>query len=142
MARVKDKDLGFARIMRELAIWRATTVTIGFDNEEANDRAIFNEFGTVHITSRPFMRSAIDTNLEKIGKKQEELLRDVVNRTKTGKEAAEVYGAFLVELVRARLLTARAWAKPLKASTVAAKGHSTPLRDTDLMLDSITFTLS
>ena len=70
MAGVIDRDLGFNRIMRDLERLNGTEVVAGMlrDSGKAKngasyvDIAAWNEYGTGHIPSRPFIRISADTN--------------------------------------------------------------------------------
>ena len=98
------------------------------------DIALWNEFGTEHIPSRPFLRKSVDENKAKID--------DMINRTAgmllSGQPLQRVLnqmGSFQVGLVRKKIVEGSY--VPNAASTIRKKHSNQPLIDTGRMRGSV-----
>lgn len=146
MARVIVRDFGWSRISRELhalerrrgqaGVWAGTTYPDGTD---AVDVAAFMEWGTASIPSRPLFRTAADNaDPTLLAYTRGQLLALYMSGLSARGMVANV-AAHHAEQVRGAVRTASSWAVPLAPTTVAAKGHSRPLYDSGLLLQSITY---
>lgn len=145
---VKDTDLGWREIVKELTLFSELEVLIGFQGGNIGEVALiasYHEFGTTDgagnlwIPARPFLSSAMDVGKEQIGKALDAALNAMVNRTQTAIQAASRLGLLGVSLVKKRILSSKEWAKSLELETVARKGSSKPLIDTAQMINSVTY---
>lgn len=146
MARVVVRDLGWGRISRELralerargqvGVWSGASYPDGADVAEV---AGFMEWGTASVPSRGFMRQAADdADPTLLAYTRGQLLALYVSGLSARGMVANV-AAHHAEQVRGSVRTASSWAVPLAPSTAAAKGHSRPLYDSGLLLQSITY---
>jgi len=152
----EDIDKGAERIRQALIDIDRSFVTIGVHEEGLKyqskgegdlgpsvvDVAFWNEFGTSTSPERPFMRSAIDTNLGKIRKQQEVLFGEIIAGEKTVNKALQSLGATIRFLIQNRIQTATSWAVPNAPSTARRKRRTgfrgaAPLQETLVLLRAI-----
>lgn len=144
--KIKDKDKGYKKRVRQLKAAGKGSVTVGIHssdggNAEANgatvlEVAIWNEFGTSRIPSRSFLRAWFDLNQEKAKREWQVLMKSVAKGQRTLEEALEVFGLRVVGEIQARIA---AGIQPANAeSTIARKGSDKPLIDTGVLRSSIT----
>lgn len=99
--------------------------------------AIYNEFGTKNIPSRPFMRDAVDTNRDRISNyAARKVMQAIVNDEGVG-NALERVGNYTKGIIQNEI-TAGSFTANAKA-TVAKKGSSQPLIDSGTLRKSITY---
>ena len=75
------------KLQRELKKARGMEVAIGFQSGKSSEKdgtdiceiAIYNEFGTSTIPSRPFMRDSVDQNRDKINRFIGNQLKAIIN---------------------------------------------------------------
>lgn len=103
--------------------------------------ALWNEFGTETIPSRPFMRSVAYGMEADINRLREKVLGEVVDGRKTAEKALEEIGFFVREQIKNKIVNGGF--APNAPSTVAAKKRDgvapNPLIDTTLLLRSIEY---
>ena len=153
--RVKDRDLGWKRIKKDIknldsfvtkvgfpADGELGAVSIGGKGEEVmfmSDMvmvAAANEFGTKRIPPRPFLRTATDENKHRIKQLQEKLYWDVISVRRSPKEALAILGEFLTGKVRNKIVSIKT--PPNAPSTLAGKFPKTnPLIDKGQMVQSV-----
>lgn len=98
------------------------------------DIAVWNEFGTEHIPSRPFMRDSVDKHKAAI----EHMLTAQADALLEGAEAREILstiGLFQQDLIQTEIEQG-SFAKNRK-STIEKKGSDKPLIDTGTMKNSV-----
>jgi len=134
--RLKIEDKLFRKIQREINKLTSAKIKIFFDGQQATIAA-FQEFGTINIPARPFMRTAIAIGDAAIVAIRKRLIKAVFEGRMLARAAADDLAEFIRKLIIKRIDDASAWAIPLAASTVAAKGSSAPLRDTDRMRNAL-----
>ena len=121
----------FYQMLAELA---DKEVRIGFQHGEAAeddgtdicDIAAWNELGTEHIPSRPFLRKSVDENEGKINQFLQAEVRSLASG-KTAEALLNEIGNFQKSLV------------PNAESTIRRKGSSKPLIDTGRMRQSVNY---
>lgn len=98
--------------------------------------AFWQEFGTINIPPRPFMRNAIAQNKEKWG----DLFAAQLKNSTDAETALNTVG----EIARGDVLMSLTSlsSPPLKPSTIAKKGSSNPLIDTGHLKNSLSFEVS
>lgn len=138
---VIDKDLGFNGILDRLADMDGE-IDIGILDNAGNEEngetvanvAAYNEYGTNHIPSRPFMRQTAD----KHGKAWGSFAQRATNRVIDGmgaEQAKELIGN-RAEGDMKKMVTQGDFV-PNAPNTIKQKGSSTPLIDTGRMRNSI-----
>ena len=119
----------------KLKDYELTTDAGFFDMSDELIRKVYAaEFGTFLVPSRPFIRTTITENKIMLKKQVRALLKKFLFKPEEIQKRLAVY---LVTLMHARIDTAPLWAVPLKASTIAFKGHNKPLIHTKEMYNSI-----
>jgi|AACY02.16.fsa_nt_gi hypothetical protein len=137
---VKDIDLGYRRIMRELAELGEMVVLVGVgedagaydDGTPVAAVGAMLEYGTSRMPARPWL--TIGTSKANVDDELAAIARAV---TKGGdaRRALDAAGERIAERVKSTLSDD---VKPLAPSTVAQKGSSQPLIDTGRLKRSIT----
>jgi hypothetical protein len=147
----KDKRGNYDKLVGKTERLRNSFVVIGVleksydtkypgpDSTSVGEVAFWNEFGTVNMPERPFMRSAFDTNKTVIDSTRDKLLGEIIDCKLTPKEGLTKLGFMMREFIQRRINTATSWATPLSPRTVAGKGSGKPLIDSGLLLRSIDF---
>ena len=107
------------------------------DMSEVAQIAVFNEFGTNTIPSRPFFRNAIDGNREKIFEMANKFSDAAMIGKITVSQAFENIGLFMQSIIRKSIRSNIA--PPNAKSTVRNKGSSKTLIDSGQMINSVTF---
>ena len=95
--------------------------------------AKWQEYGTIHIPMRPFMRNAVEKN----NKKWFDTLGELIKQNATQEQALGKIG----EIARGDIIKSiTQFREPANnPSTIKAKGSSNPLIDTGLMRRSVTY---
>lgn len=132
------------RIFRELDKLASQMVAVGFQQgdvtEESGvdicDVAAFNELGTEHIPSRPFMRQSIDGNADKITEFMQSKVDEIIGG-KTADQVLKEIGIFQKGLVQETIKEGDF--APNAPATIRKKGSATPLIDTGLMRQSVNY---
>lgn len=142
---VKDNDLGFAKAITQMKALADKEIKIGIQADETAkyedgvsvlDVAVWNEFGTANIPSRPFIRQCFALHSEEA---YQRLVKAVEVAEKGGN--AELALRLVGEWYEGRMknvLTTHPWAPNSKA-TIKRKGSSRPLIDTKQLLNSIRY---
>lgn len=134
------------RIMKELDKLQDLLVKVGFqegqkypDGTSLTDVAAWNEFGTVNMPSRPFMRNSVDENEEKIVEFMQSQVVDIIKNRKTAEQALKEIGVFQKGLVQETITNGNF--EPNSPATIRKKGSSHPLIDTGEMRNSVNFVI-
>lgn len=130
-------------MLRELA---TLEVKVGFQNGEAKeddgtdvyDVAAWNELGTEHMPSRPFLRKSIDENEEKIVNFMKSQKGNMLNGASAEQVLKEI-GIFQKDLVQEKITNGSF--EPNAESTKRKKGSSKPLIDTGRMRQSVNYVI-
>lgn len=133
----------FYRMLAELA---DKEVRIGFQHGEASeddgtdicDIAAWNELGTEHIPSRPFLRKSVDENEGKINQFLQAEARSLASG-KTAETLLNEIGDFQKSLVQEKITEGSF--TPNAESTIRRKGSSKPLIDTGRMRQSVNYVI-
>jgi hypothetical protein len=140
------KDLGWQRIVAELARMEATTVDVGIHDDAGSGEegtpiaayASYNEYGTGRgVPERSFLRSTFDETIEKLNRLRGRLLEAVYE----GRMTAELAGALLGEQHSADIKRkiGSNLPPPNAPSTVRAKGSSSTLIDSGAMRQAVRY---
>ena len=140
-----DLDLGFKDL--EKALGKSGYVDTGyFANKDMHPEsqmdlaeiAIQNEFGTLTIPERSFMRSSIRENERQIidfVAREEQM---AIDGKQTVAKMFDRIGIYIRGIIQKKIATAQSWAVPNAPSTVDAKGgRETPLVDTSFMMKMV-----
>jgi hypothetical protein len=138
-------DRGAVRVSKALADFNNFYLTIGiqgpgglrkYPDSDINvaSVAMYQEFGTRSINSRPFLRR---TMFEKRAEIEESIREAVTRAIDTGRTVRELAksGAEIAELVRRTIMSSRSWAKPNAPATIKKKGFDWPLNETGLLAE-------
>lgn len=139
----KDIDRGLKRFIAELQKAKVTEVAIGIlESAGANDEGVtiaeyaaYNEYGTMNIPERSFMRTSFDENISAITADLDRGYDDVKSGNATVYSALNEIGMKHTDRVKKKILSNIA--PPNAASTIARKKSSRTLIDTDTMLNSV-----
>ena len=107
------------------------------DGTDICDIAAWNEFGTVHIPARPFMREGIDNNVDSIERLLKREGQKLVNGETNSESLLKIIGLKMKDVIQ-ESITEGAW-EPNAPSTVAKKKSSKPLIDTGRMRQSVNY---
>lgn len=109
------------------------------DGVSVKDYAIYNEYGTLRIPSRPFFRTAVDTQQARndIKNYMKMQLQEIISRTKTGEQALNSIGLYIVGKIKNNIVNGNF--TPNSPKTIKIKGKDTVLRDTGTLLRNISF---
>lgn len=107
------------------------------DGTDVCDIAAWNEFGTVNIPSRPFIRDAIDNKGGEVAQLLQQEMAALVNGQSTVENLCKKTGLKMKDIIQ-KSITDGNFA-PNAASTIAKKGSSHPLIDTGRMRQSVLY---
>lgn len=116
-------------------------VVVGFPSGKVaplnTQKAVWNEFGTKKIPSRPFMRYTFKKYMDKVKSFEGALYGQILKGTMTTSIGLRKIGEFYAALIKLSIRTGP-W-KPNAPSTTAKKKSSKPLIDLREMLNAITY---
>lgn len=139
--------IGIDKLKKDLQDLKEAEITVGYqgvsgakmhpESEGASvaQVASYMEFGTKTIPARPFLRTALKQNKSEIKQAVRKALSDIIDQRADLDTAVSNIGEAAVEAIRTTIDNASSWAAPLAASTVKAKGSSSPLIDSGTMKD-------
>lgn len=151
--RVIVKDRGLTKILANMKDLDGAQVAVGIQGPEAGaihpdgeidnvSLGVIHEFGApgANIPERSFIRETFDIRVGEWARVARKIAEKVYSTTpeRPGR-ALGVLGEFVVADIKKQI--ARGIPPPLAASTVIRKGSSTPLIDTGILRDSITWTV-
>ena len=147
---VTVRDMGWNRIKGNIRDLDGKGVKVGIVARDANkkgadgdtdviDYAMFQEFGTEHIPSRPFMRRAADTGEPKFHKAARAIAKEMVMGRVNVDQAVGSIGQWFVQHIQGTIRRASTWAVPLSPTTVRKKKSTAPLIDHAVMVNTISW---
>lgn len=145
MVTVIDRDLGYQRIKLNFKQLEGREVKIGIMGGESAegvsivDYAVYNEFGTKNIPSRPFMSTTADQNRDEVQKFAGALVGKIIDGKLSVDIALKNLGEWYQKKLQMTIRNAKSWAAPNAPATVARKGSSSPLIDTGRMVQSVRY---
>lgn len=136
------------RMVNALRKLSSAEIKIGFlessggyeDGTTVAQVAAWNEFGTEHSPSRPFMRQTLKDQREEITKFARDRAKGVVNGSMSAQMALNGIGSYVKGRMQAEIRDGEF--EPNAPSTVAHKGSSKPLIDTGRMRQSIVYVIT
>lgn len=138
--RLTPQGRSFQRELEELT---KLEVAVGYQQGETSedgvdmvDIALFNELGTVHSPSRPFIRDSLNNNKDKISQFMQSAAKGIVNG-KSAEDVLKKIGTFQKGLIQKEITSGNF--VPNSPATIRKKGSSTPLIDTGRMRQSVNF---
>lgn len=143
---VEDHDLGFRKIVSNLQDLDNVEIVVGVlrnagkekDGTNLVDVAVYNEFGTKRIPSRPFIRIASDEH----GDEWQDLSERCVNAIIAGRMGKNQVLNLIGSKAKADIQNVfgdKSKLMPNKQSTINRKGSSAPLIDTGRLRQSINY---
>jgi hypothetical protein len=143
MDKLTPDGIKFQKMLNELA---GKEVRIGFQHGKASeddgtdicDIAAWNELGTEHTPSRPFLRKSVDENESKINAFLQSKKKELVSGISAEQVLKEI-GIFQKDLIQEKITDGDFI--PNAESTVQRKGSSKPLIDTGRMRQSVNFVI-
>ncbi len=151
---VKDKDLGFEEIQRQMALLDGSHVKVGFQEGTVTKPqvkgqrrkpaglslpqiAAENEFGTQIIPARPFMSTSFDENKALINRAIQGEYKKIAGGTGTTERSLGLIGQLMTKLIVQKI---RAIVSPPNSPrTIAIKKSSKPLIDFGQMIQSVRY---
>lgn len=138
-----ERDLGYGRILRELAEMEATVVEVGLQNDgAASDDGVLvshygavNEFGGGNVPERSFMRSTFDETVDKLVETRAKLVGGVYDSKLPAAQAAGLLGEMHQKDIQLKISSHPP--PPNAPATVRRKGSSGTLIDQGLMRQSV-----
>jgi hypothetical protein len=132
----------FEKMLQEL---KDKEVRIGIQQGETSDDgvdlvdiAMFNELGTVHIPSRPFLRDSVDANADQINNFLQSMKKELL-RGGSAEDVLKKIGVFQKGLIQKQIVSGNF--APNSEATIKKKGSDTPLVDTGRMRQSINYVI-
>lgn len=151
--RVTERGDGLEKLFDSFGKLAKLQVTIGLQGPQAaaphsSERGFatlaavgaFSEFGTISAHERSWLRSAILEKQGEIAAMFRKAIKSITEGADPIDELAKI-GAKVAGFVRDKIRTAKSWAEPLADPTVKRKGHDVPLRDTEKMLENVTWAI-
>jgi hypothetical protein len=151
---VKDKDLGFEEIQRQMALLDGSHVKVGFQEGAVTKPqvkgqrrkpaglslpqiAAENEFGTKIIPARPFMSTSFDENKALINRAIQGEYKKIAGGNGTTERSLGLIGQLMTKLIVQKI---RAIVSPPNSPrTIAIKKSSKPLIDFGQMIQSVRY---
>lgn len=146
MARAVIIDRGWNRIKTDIRALQNEGVKVGIRSTAGSnngvkivDIAVFNEFGTSTIPSRPFMRRTADQSKSYVPNFAASLAKGLLNNKLTVSQVMNRLGLFYQDKIRETIRLSKSWAVPNAPSTIKQKKSSTPLIDQGIMLGAVDY---
>jgi hypothetical protein len=131
------KHIDVEKMLAELEKFNDMAVDVGYFDGETATIALYNDFGTRRIPSRPFMRATADDEEDRVSEIMIRGAEAVVHGKKT---ALRVYAEAGARVTSETKKAITSWSIPPNApSTIKAKGVNNPLIDTGHMRRATTF---
>lgn len=127
------KDLGNLEV--RIGIQQGETSDEGVD---LVDIAMFNELGTIHIPSRPFLRDSVDANADQINTFLQSMKQELL-KGGSAEDVLKKIGVFQKGLIQEQIVNGSF--EPNSEATIKKKGSDTPLVDTGRMRQSINYVI-
>lgn len=108
------------------------------DGVDMVDIAMFNELGTVHIPSRPFLRDSVDAHTDEINAFLQSMRSQLV-RGSSAEQILKKIGVFQKDLIRKEIVNGDF--VPNSPETIKRKDSDKPLIDTGSMRRSINYVI-
>lgn len=137
-------------VIRNTTKLDGTQIDVGFfeedkygpenDNLQVAQVAYFNERGTLTNPRRPFMATTFGDRetQDALGKIMSKTFQSSLIDGRQVQRLLKELGSEASDRIRKRILT---WPGSNSRATIERKGKNTPLRDTDIMLESVKFKL-
>lgn len=139
---VFDIDKGLSKIIRELKQATSLVVEVGVQAGELADDgtdlavvAAYNEYGTEHIPSRPFMRESFDQNVGELDKFMQDVGDRIIIRRISALQGLNLVGKKMKGIIQKKIVDGP-WVLNT-VQTVLRKGSDRPLIDTGRLQQSI-----
>ena len=142
---VVDKDLGWKRIMNSIQALNGKEIKAGVLESAGNESngqsiaqvAIWNEYGTKKIPSRPFVTIATDVSKGWMSKTETEISKIMSNRASVDGSLDAIGNKMKTDIQK--VIGDKGKLAPNAPSTIRRKGHDKPLIDTGKLKEAINF---
>ena len=146
MSIVKDTDKGWKRITRKIFALNGKIVSAGIHTDAGTEKngvsiaqvAVYNEFGTKRIPSRPFIRLSYENHKKEWGDVADAQLTAMVNSGKTASGALSAVGRRMKKDI-VSIIGDTSQLRHNAPSTIARKGFDKPLYETGRLKAAIDF---
>ena len=146
MITIVDRDLGLRHIERELRKLDGKEISAGILRDAGNydkgqsiaDVAIWNEYGTSRIPSRPFVRIASDENRKAWENLSVKCVNKIISGSGTADETGNTIGQRMKEDIK-KVIGDKSKLAPNAPSTIKKKGHDKPLIDTGKLKATVNY---
>lgn len=142
VSRVKDIDHGYKDLRKTLKVMKGSYTKVGFQDDPRNVEgeslvvvAAANEFGTLDIPERSFMRSTFDEEKEQLAEIKKAEADAVMAGRKTVETSLAQIGAYWVGRIQAKIHSHPP--PPNAPSTIEKKGSSGTLVDSGQMVQAV-----
>lgn len=143
---VEDHDLGFRNIVSGLKELDNVEIVVGVlrnagkekDGTDLVDVAAYNEFGTKHIPSRPFIRIASDEHGDEWQDLSEQCVDAIIAGSMGRSQALNLIGSKAKADIQ-KVIGDKSKLRANSEKTVQRKGSSAPLIDTGRLRQSINY---
>jgi hypothetical protein len=143
---VIDKDMGWNKIMRDLADLDGTEVAAGILKDSGVDSrgtpytniAIYNEYGTKHIPARPAVRIAADTKGNEWQRIAEKGICDIIDGRGNKSTTCKAVGEAMKKDIQSIFGDTSKLASNAP-STIRKKGRNEPLVDTGTLKKKVAY---
>lgn len=140
-----DDRAKFDAALRDINEIKKSYMDIGVNEDAGNyadgtsvaEVAFWNEYGTVKIPERSFLRAAVDEKKDELDTFQNEVLEDVVNQKYGVIQGLRRFAFRVTTEIKNKITTLKE--PPNAASTIKKKGFDNPLIHSRKMLNSIDY---
>lgn len=146
MSIVKDNDKLWKRTIKKIYALNGKIVSAGIHTDAGTEKngvsiaqvAVYNEFGTERIPSRPFVRLTFEDKNKEWHNEADKQLTAIVNGGRTASGALNAVGRLMQKDLRA-IIGDTSKLRHNAPSTIAKKGFDKPLYDTGKLKAAIDF---
>lgn len=143
---VQDHDLGFRKIVSGLKDLDSVEIVVGVLRNAGKEKngtdlvevAAYNEFGTKHIPSRPFIRIASDEHGDEWQDLSEQCVDAIIAGSMGKNQVLNLIGSKAKADIQ-KVIGDKSKLAPNSDATVLRKGSSAPLIDTGRLRQSINY---
>lgn len=149
---ISDNKERLKNLMKQIKNFNGGVVKVGIQNnagfnengESILDYAICNEFGTVYIPSRSFIRDTEEEKRDSWYKILQQQLEDLLDdNNPSALKSLSIVGLKASDDIKMKITNARydPKIKPLEEATIKAKKSSSPLIDTGAMRNAVRYVI-
>lgn len=129
-------DDGIEKLLNNAKKLDGLSIDAGIFGGFAAQKAMWQEYGTIHIPARPFLRNTLYEKGSSFASQATPFLYQIIEGGSTAGLVSGL-GSYMSDAIKATIDAGNF--APLAPATVARKGHSKPLIDTGDMYGAITY---